>query len=140
VYPLEILNIARRRTKTPVNLKNRLANVPERKEVSPPTPRSQGAVPSANAIIVRAPVMKLPVVIAYACMASVKPQGRKKVRAPEPRAVICFETPPLFATQALRNFGRVMDIRESLGERSERLIPRRSIMSPVAMVSTPIVN
>ena len=64
VYPLEILNTASRSTRTPVNLKNHFANVPERYEVSPPTPSNPGAVPRAKAIIMRAPVVKLPVVIA----------------------------------------------------------------------------
>jgi len=78
--------------------------------------------------------------MAYACIASVNPHGRKKVRAPVERAVKCFDGFPLFATPDPRNFGRVIETRESLGESSERLTPSRSIMSPVATVSVPIAN
>jgi len=138
VYPLEILKRAKRSTSTPVNLKNRLAKVPERYEVRPPTPSSPGVVHRANVIIVSAQITKLPVVIAYACMTRVNPQGRKKVNAPVLIAAICFDTPPLFAISARKNFGRVIDIRDNRGEISASFIPRTSIIIPVIPVSIPI--
>jgi hypothetical protein len=51
-------------------------------EVSPPTPRSPGAVPSAKSPSIIAPVMALPDCIAASCIAKVNPQGRKNVSAP----------------------------------------------------------
>lgn len=135
-----MLNIASNTTNTPVKRKSRLANVPDIYEVSHPTQRSPGAVPRANAIMVSAPVIALPVVIAYVCIARVKPQGRKNVRAPVERAVMCFEVFSLFAMSDLKNLGRVIDIRESLGDISASFTPSESMIIHVIMVIPPIIN
>src|SRR3989344_207527 len=86
--PLETLNSAKRITTTPAVLKNNLAVPPLTTEVKPPTPKRPGAVPIAKTPIVSAPETILPVLIAYNCMAWVKPQGKKKVKAPRVAAFL----------------------------------------------------
>jgi len=67
---------------TPINLKAVFHHLPLKNEVSPPTQRSPGAVPSAKSPIIIAQVVMLPDCIAASCIANVNPQGRKKVSTP----------------------------------------------------------
>lgn len=67
---------------TPMNLNAIFHHFPLKNAVSPPTPRSPGAVPSAKRPSIIAPVTMLPDCIAASCIAKVNPQGRKKVSAP----------------------------------------------------------
>jgi hypothetical protein len=140
VYQFEILKNAKNKTRTQVNLKNFFATFQEKNEVNQPTHNRPGAVQRANAIRVNAQVMKLQVVIAYACIAKVNPQGRKKVIAPVLIATMCFEPAESSHTLEPRNFGRVMDIAQILGDISDRFIPRINITRPVTIVIAPIIN
>jgi hypothetical protein len=60
------------------------AAFPLKRLVKLPTPRSPGNVPIANKAIITIHIQKLPVLMAYNCIAKVNPQGKKNVNAPLP--------------------------------------------------------
>lgn len=123
-------------TATPANRKNRFAHTPFMIAVRPPIPMRPGAVPNAKDPSASAQIMKLPVLIAYICMASVKPQGRKKVMAQV--SIVPIREGSLWDPTFLpRDFGKVIETPESLGERSVRLIPSRSMIPPTRRVRAP---
>lgn len=134
-YPLETLKSASAITTTPVNLKKFFAVSPLKNEVSHPTPKSPGAVQRAKKAMAIAPAMKLPVLTAYACMASVKPHGRKNVSAPVVMVARGVEaSDPRFIP---KNLGSVIETAPSRGERPVRLMPRSSMSKPTASVTKP---
>lgn len=106
----------------------------EKKEDNHHTHNNPGAVPIAKAIIIRAPCMKLPVVIAYACIASVNQQGRKKVRAQVENAKTCLEPHLSLHTFFHNDFGSVSERLLNFGDISDKLIPRNNMTRPVTTV------
>ena len=140
VYQFEILNNERIITSTQVALKNFLALFHENTEDNHPTHNSPGAVPIANAIIISAQSMKLPVVIAYACIASVKPQGKKNVIAQVVIANLCFDHPLSFQTFFHSDLGNVRVSPLIFGEISDKFIPKNNITIQVTRVITQIAK
>lgn len=123
-----------------VNLKNFFALFPPSTVDKPPTHNNQGAVPSAKKTIISAPLIKFQVEIAYACIARVNQQGRKKVRAPVLKAKTCLDHDFSFQTFFQKDFGNVSVKLLIFGEISERLIPKRSIMTQVIIVMIQITD
>ena len=123
------------RTMTPVNVKNFFNHLPLSTAETKPMERSPGTVPRAKSIIASAPVTKLPVLTAYACMASVNPHGKKNVAAQVPRIdVFDVHSPSTFLPRNFGNFGEKLPSR---GERLVRFSPRSSITTPTSAVVTP---
>lgn len=87
--------------------------------------------------MVSAPSEKLPVVTEYACMARVKPQGKKNVITPMKNGAKCFGVYPKNDTSHEKNFGRVIDVCESRGEISTHFIPRNNSIIPAPRVISP---
>lgn len=97
-------------------------------------PRSHGAVPSAKSASVSAPAMKLPVLTAYTCIASVKPQGKKNVSAPVVMVPMALsESDQTFFP---KNFGKVTDTAPSLGEKPVSPSPSMSMSAHAARVTS----
>ncbi|MEI7557410.1 MAG: hypothetical protein WCJ45_00720 [bacterium] len=93
------------------------------KLVKLPIPISHGRVPIANIAIIAIHIKKLPVLMAYNCMANVNPQGKKNVNTPLPNVHkyllnhvdLFFKTSVSFFAN---NFpvGKLSDIALSLGD------------------------
>ena len=138
--PLEILNNANPTTARPASLKKRCAIIPRKAEVIPPTPNKPGAVPTAKVAIISAPDQKLPVLIAYNCIACVKPQGRKKVNAPTVAALrwlyslSCFGLIPNFL---LKLAGKEIAQLDKRGDSCVSCTPSSSITRPTPIVKAP---
>lgn len=140
LYQFDILKIANNMTIAQVVLNIFLAFFQEKNEDNPHTHNNPGAVPIANAIMISAPCMKFPVVMAYACIASVNQQGRKKVRAHVENAKICFEPHMSLHTFFHNDFGSVSERLLNFGDNSDKLIPRNNITSPVTTVIIQIMK
>jgi len=132
VYPFAKLNTPRLITITPVKARNFLSHSPLSIAVTMPIERRPGIVPIAKNARTRAPVIRLPVLIAYICIASVNPHGRKKVATPVIMVdVLEFPVPLMFFP---RNFGSVGEKFPIRGERFVRFNPRISIITPTRVV------
>ena len=84
--PLGILKIPKMITNTAEKVVKCLWNEPFEKLERAPIDIKAGKVPKENANIVSPPVKKSPLPNTYNCKACVKPQGRKKVPAPNKKA------------------------------------------------------
>ena len=109
-----------------------------------PILRSPGTVPIANNAITAIPIQKLPVPIAYICIAKVNPHGKKKVKAPVIRSFQRFPDSDfaVFISLFLNHFpvGKVKDIALNLGEILVKLIPSKSITIQMISVIIDITN
>ena len=133
----DILNIHNIRTITPTNLKNFCASLHFINETSHPTHKSHGAVPSAKSINVIHHTKKLFELIAYTCIASVKPQGRKKLIAQLINADSLGGHEVWWLEYFHKNFGNVIENVFNLGDNSDKLIHNIIITIHTARVNNP---
>ena len=104
---------------------------------------SPGNVPMAKSDITVIPIQKLPVPMAYICIAKVNPQGRKNVRAPLPMIPMYLFTHVFFSLIRSVSFfpnslpvGKLRDMALSFGDILLRLIPSNNITPPMINVIT----
>jgi len=98
----------------------------------------------ANNAITDIPIQKLPVPMAYICIANVNPHGKKNVKAPVIRSFQRFPDSDFAVVMSLflNNFpvGKVSDIALNLGDILVKFTPSKSITIPMISVMTDITN
>jgi len=108
-----------------------------------------GNVPIANTAITVIPIQKLPVPIAYICIAKVNPHGKKNVNAPLPNVFAYFSNKVSFHFFSriafsffLNNFpvGSAIDIVLILGDMFVIFTPSNNMTIPIIIVITAMVN